>query len=434
MSETNKLVTQHGKFLTARDYDVLDNVFSLLDVDKSEELEAPEWALGLFMIFAGEPEKKLKMAFEMIDKDDDGNISQKEIHRFLLPYMNVMVPEGAEVLRPLLAWHCAEECMKDVCNYLKQDKVDEILLEKLVEFSETGYDIVLKAAERVDRKVYNMWLELEHESAFLARKEARKQGGPVRRSMSELPNARFRSRQDSEIFLAAVTDSPNSAVDSCVSTRAFFAPSVSTRPPSEDTSEASSPPRSPSYVQKSSEIQGENNQSGAGALPLPAPPPPAAQLSLPAPPPPAQLALSAAPPAVEPKNTSVVPRLQLASSTAFAVQSHQFRRFSSPQMQMSARVVSSSAPLWTQRSASVMQTRSTDASHVHTVRASPRVLPTVSSHISATSVNPASREMSFQAPSRSMSMQSCHSTMSTPLPHLLGVHRNQPEVKSKLLD
>merc|ERR1712166_997195 len=100
---------------------------------------------------------------------------------------------------------------------------------------------------------------------------------------------------------------------------------------------------------------------------------------------------------------------------------------------MSPRVVSGSAHLWTHGSSAVVQYSSADAPQVHTVMVSPRLLSTVSSHVSVASVHPTSRGVSFQATPRSMSMQSCKSTTSAPLPHLLGVHRYQSEVKSKLL-
>jgi len=216
MKETNKLVQKEGHFMSARDYDVLDDLFSLLDVDKSEELEAPEFALGLRLVFAGEDDEKLRMAFKMIDRDDDDKISKKEIHRFLLPYMNIIVPAGAEILRPLLAWYCAETCMKNVAQFLGKDKLDEAPLEDFVKYCQ-NHDIVLDAAEQIDKKVYEIWLELEHESAFFARKDARKEGGAVRCTMSELPTARNRSRQDSAIFLEAVMGSTDVAMDSCVS-------------------------------------------------------------------------------------------------------------------------------------------------------------------------------------------------------------------------
>jgi len=150
-------------------------LFSLLDVDKSEELEAPEFALGLRLVFAGEDDEKLRMAFKMIDRDDDDKISKKEIHRFLLPYMNIIVPAGAEILRPLLAWYCAETCMKNVAQFLGKDKLDEAPLEDFVKYCQ-NHDIVLDAAEQIDKKVYEIWLELEHESAFFCKKRCT-QGG-----------------------------------------------------------------------------------------------------------------------------------------------------------------------------------------------------------------------------------------------------------------
>lgn len=229
--------------------------------------------------------------------------------------------------------------------------------------------------------------------------------------MSELPTARHRSTQNSDIFLAAVTGSANLVTDSCASTEASTVPSVSA--PAEDTNEARCVSRATSCTENSLGIQTHSDHREKSAVALLAPP--ASQISPQLPPPPAsQLTLPAssatASPATLSKISSVVPRLQLALPTGVVLESHQRPRFSTP---MSARVVSSSGPF----------------------RASPRVLATVSSHRSTASVNSASREVSVQAaPSRSVSMQSCHSTMSTPLPHLLGVHRRQPEVKSKLLD
>lgn len=433
MTETNKLVLKQGKFLSARDYDVLDDVFSLLDVDKSEELEAPEWALGLRLIFAGEEKKKLQMAFEMIDKDGDGTISKKEIHLFLLPYMSVIVPAGAEVLRPLLAWHCAEECMKDVAIHMQKDKIEEAPLAEFVSFC-ANRDIVLEAAGRIDKKVYDIWLELEHESAFFARKEARKQGAMGRQP--ELSVARTcRSRQDSDLFLEDATDSANFGEESRVSItvsaleEASTAPAaapVSAPPPCEEACGACSLPGSFSETRQSGELQTNNVHSEADSHSLPPPPPPLR----------APLQSHAA--AVEQpmhnavgdiSKGAVVPRLQ-AVSTTFTMQSPRLCYSSSPRMQMSPRVVSGSAPLWTHGSSHVVQYNSVDAPQVQSVMASPRVLPTVSSHASLTSVH----SMSQGVPPRTMSMQSCKSTASVPLPHLLGVHRYQPEVKSKLLD
>lgn len=455
MKETNKLIQKQGKFLTARDYDVLDDVFSLLDVDNSEELEAPEWALGLRLIFAGDEKKKLQMAFEMIDRDSDGTITKKEIHLFLLPYMNVIVPAGAEVLRPLLAWYCAEECMKDVAKHMQKDKVEEAPLDEFVAFCESR-DIVLQAAERIDKKVYDIWLELEHESAFYARKDARKLAGVVRNTMSELPTTRIcRSRQDSDLFLAAATDSILFEVDSCVSTSvspeictAPVAAPVSVPPPCEEACEAplsvwgAAPPpceeacealRSPhssAEIPTSSEIQSSNVRNEVAAPPLPPPRPAATQLK--------SLAADVEQPmrhavADIPRGV-VMPRLQMAQPTAFALSSPRPCYFSSPQLQMSPRVVGGSTHLWTHGSSAVVQYSSVDVPQVHTVMASPRLLSKVSSHVSVASVHPSSRGGSFHATPRSMSMQSCKSMTSAPLPHLLGVHRYQPEIKSKLLD
>jgi hypothetical protein len=433
MKETNKLVQTDGKFLSAQDYEVLDDVFSLLDVDKSEELEAPEWALGLRLIFAGDEKKKLQMAFEMIDRDNDGTISKKEIHRFLMPYMNIIVPTGAEVLRPLLAWHCAELCMQDVAAHMQKDKdIEEAPLEDFVSFCEKR-DIVLEAAERIDKKVYEIWLELEHESVFFARKDARKQAGAVRRTMSEMPTAR-RSRQDSGIFLDAVTDPTNFVMDSCVST------CVSMPQTSVEACNAASPRSNSAEIPKFQEGQSSNDRIEVGALPLPAPPPPAAQLK------------STAADTEQPRQTaiadvprgSVVPKLQMAQPTtfaqmvqptAFALRSSRPCHFSSPHVQTSPGVASSSALSWTHRSSTVVQYGPADAPQVHTLMASPRLLSKASSHVSAVSTNPPSRGVSFQATPRSLSMQSCKSTISSaPLPHLLGVHRHQSEVKSKLLE
>jgi hypothetical protein len=413
LTETNKLVHSEGKFLSARDYDILDDVFSLLDVDKSEELEAPEWALGLFLIFAGEPKKKLQMAFEMIDRDNDGNISQKEIHRFLLPYMNVMVPEGAEVLRPLLAWHCAEECMKDVAQYLQQDKVEELPLEKLVSFSES-HDIVLEAAARIDKKVYNMWLDLEHESAFYARKDARKQAGMVGHTMSEFPIARRRSRQDSNLFLEAVTGSTDVATVSCASA------SVSMQPTPPEVHEGPNLLRSSPEIQTNPEAWTNDDQSEAG----PPPPPPL---------PPAPNVMRKL--VEEPRRHAVtdtprgsIVRLQVPGPTAFALRSQPCRV--STRMQMSPRVVSASAPLWSHGSSTIVQ-YSSAASQVHAVVSSSRLLSKMSSHVCAANVSSPSREVSLQSTPRGVSMQSCKSTTSvpTPLPILLGSDRYQPEPK-----
>lgn len=230
------------------------------------------------------------------------------------------------------------------------------------------------------------------------------------------------------------TDSPNAVVDSCISTSVSTPP---TRPEVRTTRGLQH--SSPEVAAPESVPPASVEVCRPPSPPLPSPPPSAAQLA-------AQLKSAAA--AVEqPKQNTVqrgVPRLQMAQPTAFAqmaqpttfaLQSPRPCHFTSSQMQMSPRVVSSPAPLrTTHQSSTVVQYASADAPQVHTVMASPRLLSKAPSQVSAVSVNPSSRGASFQATPRSVSMQSCRSTAQAPLPTLLGVHRCQPEVKSKLLE
>jgi len=170
------------------------DMFDLLDVDKSGELELGEWAVGLSLLFQGSAEEKITAAFQVIDKDSDGSISRRELFKYFQPFMNVIIPDEAEAIRPVMASKVTDEVHKEMLEKAGKKVGDGLLLADYVAFAK-GTDVVLHAAEKIDLEIYNCWFAVHSKQQAKAIIEARKAPPQSPKKGNQ------KSRQASSMFL-----------------------------------------------------------------------------------------------------------------------------------------------------------------------------------------------------------------------------------------
>jgi len=194
-SQSQILLKKYGDImLKTHEIVAIYDMFDLLDVDKSGELELGEWAVGLSLLFQGTAEEKITAAFQMIDKNSDGSISRRELWKYFQPFMNVIIPDEAEAIRPVMASKITDEVHKEMLEKAGKTASDELHLADYVAFAKNT-DVVLHAAEKIDLEIYNCWFAVHSKQQAKAIIEAR--NAPPQSPKK----GHQKSRQASEMFI-----------------------------------------------------------------------------------------------------------------------------------------------------------------------------------------------------------------------------------------
>jgi len=107
------LFKMKGLHLPVEEAMLFFDIFDSIDLYKNAQLSLGELAGGLSSFFGGTNEAKTNAVFDLMAAGKD-QIPKSTLQEFLKPYVWCMVPSNAEVLRPVLLPHIAEEIYKDM--------------------------------------------------------------------------------------------------------------------------------------------------------------------------------------------------------------------------------------------------------------------------------------------------------------------------------
>jgi len=107
------LFRQKGLHLPVEEARLFYDIFDSIDLYKNATLSIGELAGGLSSFFGGTVEAKTSAVFELLAGGGE-QVPKARLHELLKPYVWCMVPPHAEVLRPILLPHVAEEIYSDM--------------------------------------------------------------------------------------------------------------------------------------------------------------------------------------------------------------------------------------------------------------------------------------------------------------------------------
>jgi hypothetical protein len=91
-----------GLTCPAEEATIFYDVFDSIDLDKNASLSVGELAGGLSTFFGGTLDQRTRAVYSLLDPKATDKLEKPVLSEFLKPYIYSMVPESAEVLRPIL--------------------------------------------------------------------------------------------------------------------------------------------------------------------------------------------------------------------------------------------------------------------------------------------------------------------------------------------
>lgn len=166
-----QLFNQKGLHLPMEETRLFYDIFDSIDLYRNATLSVGELAGGLSSFFGGSVEDKTNAVFELVAQGQD-RMAKTGLQDILKPYVWCMVPEEAQVLRPILLPHVTDEIYNDM-TYANTGYISRQELQRWCQkgqFSQGQHDpnkaqmaitIVDRAALAISMALHVAWKEYE---------------------------------------------------------------------------------------------------------------------------------------------------------------------------------------------------------------------------------------------------------------------------------